>query len=134
MTKYVSIKILRVALGIFFLLLGIMGVIPGVQESVFSLNDRRVGIEVIFGIVEIVCGILLIGGLFTVMKKKTISKAVLVVLIFWALRIAATKFIWGINLSSRGVVFEPSFAAWILVLSCEMVIAAALYVVYLVYE
>jgi hypothetical protein len=129
----ISIKLLRVALGLFFLVLGIIGVIPRLQESVFTLNDTY-GLEIIFGVVELICGIVLIAGLFPFVRKRMVSIASLVVLGFWLLRILLSKFIWGLSIGNSGVFFQPVFSTWILVLSTELVIAAALYIVYRAYE
>lgn len=129
----ISIKLLRVTLGLFFLVLGIIGVIPRLQESVFTLNDIY-GLEVIFGVVELICGIVLIAGLFPFVRKRMVSIASLVVLGFWLLRILLSKFVWGLSIGNSGVLFHPVFSTWILVLSTELVIAAALYIVYRAYE
>lgn len=129
----ISIKMLRLSLGLFFLVLGIIGVIPQVQESVFSLNDNF-GLEVIFGVVELVCGVILLAGLFTFTKKKTVAIASAVVIFFWILRIVLSKFVWGLSVGGSGIVFHPGFPAWILVLGVELVIAAALFLIYRAYE
>jgi hypothetical protein len=129
----ISVKLLRVSLGIFFLVLGIIGVIPRLQESVFTLNDTY-GLEIIFGVVELICGIVLIAGLFPFVRKRMVSIASLVILGFWLLRILLSKFVWGLSIGNSGVFFHPVFSTWILVLSTELVIAAALYIVYRAYE
>jgi len=129
----ISIKLLRVTLGLFFLVLGIIGVIPRLQESVFTLNDTY-GLEIIFGIVELVCGIVLLSGLFPFVRKKMVSSASLVVLGFWLIRIILSKFVWGLSIGNGGIIFHPVFSVWILVLSTELVIAAALYIVYRAYD
>ncbi len=133
MAKYLSVKVLRVSLGAFFIILGIIGVIPQVQESVFSLNDTH-GLEIIFGIVEIICGLLLMAGLFTFPRRKAVSLACLATLGIWLLRIFLARFVWGLKIGNSGIIFIPQFSTWILVLSCQLVIAAALYVLYRVYD
>jgi hypothetical protein len=129
----VSVKILRLSLGLFFIVLGLIGVIPQLQESVFTLNDNY-NLEIIFGAVELICGIIMIVGLITFARKKAISTASIVVFIFWVLRIILSKFVWGLAIGNNGIHFHPVFSVWILVLSAELVIAAALYVVYQAYE
>ena len=129
----VSIKILRLALGLFFIVLGIIGVLPQLQESVFTLNDNH-NLEVVFGIVELVCGIIMMAGLATFRKKRPIAIATIVVLFFWAVRIVLSKLVWGLAAGNSGIHFRPDFSFWLLVLSAELVIAAALFVVYRAYE
>lgn len=129
----VSVRILRLSLGLFFIVLGIIGVIPQLQESVFTLNDNY-NLEIIFGVVELICGIIMIVGLITFARKKAISTASIVVFFFWILRIILSKFVWGLSFGNHGILFKPVFSVWILVLSVELVIAAALYVVYQAYD
>lgn len=129
MKNKTEITVLRVALSVFFIVLGVIGVIPRLQESVFSLNDN-LGLEIFFGIIEIVCGLILLAGLFSLMKKKVISLALMVILCFWLLRVFLSKLLWGLSFSNHGLIFRPSFSVWLLVLSAEIVIAAALYGVY----
>ncbi len=129
----VSVKILRLSLGLLFIVLGLIGVIPQLQESVFTLNDNY-NLEIIFGAVELICGIIMIVGLITFARKKAIATASIVVFFFWILRIILSKFVWGLTIGNSGIHFHPVFSVWILVLTVELVIAAALYVVYQAYE
>ncbi|OHD63238.1 MAG: hypothetical protein A2176_11680 [Spirochaetes bacterium RBG_13_51_14] len=131
--KIIPVKLLRLSLGFFFLILGVIGVIPRLQESIFTLNDN-LGLEIIFGVVELVCGLVLVAGLFTFIRKKAISIASLVVLVFWTVRIILSKFVWGLSIGNSGVIFHPVFSTWLLVLSAELIIAAALFIMYRAYE
>ena len=60
------IRILRLCLGAFFIILGICGIFPELHESIFELSGgyRYYTLEVIFGVVEILCGLLLVLGFF----------------------------------------------------------------------
>ncbi len=129
----ISVKLLRLSLGLFFIILGIIGVIPRLQESIFSLNDNY-SLEILFGVVELVCGMLIILGLFTYLRKRAIAIASAVVLCFWIMRIVLSKFVWGLSIGNSGIFFHPSFSVWIIVLGVELVIAASLFVVYRAYE
>ena len=129
MKNKTEITVLSVALSFFFIVLGVIGVIPRLQESVFSLNDN-LGLEIFFGIIEIVCGLILLAGLFSLMKKKVISLALVVILCFWVLRVFLSKLLWGLSFSNHGLLFRPSFSVWLLVFTAEIVIAAALFAVY----
>lgn len=124
-----DITAMRIALAVFFIVLGVIGVIPRLQESVFSLNDN-LGLEIFFGIIEIICGLILAAGLFSLMKKKVISLALLVILCFWLLRLFLSKLLWGLSFSNHGLLFRPSFSVWLLVFTAEIVIATAIYAVY----
>ncbi|MBN1534376.1 MAG: hypothetical protein JXA20_17010 [Spirochaetes bacterium] len=133
MKKRNEIVILRFVLGLFFIVLGVIGVIPRLQESVFSLNDN-LGLEIFFGLIELLCGLIFIAGLFSFMRRRVVSITSLVVLAFWLLRILLSKFVWGLSISNHGLLFRPTFSAWLLVLCAELVIGAAIYTIYRNYE
>jgi hypothetical protein len=120
---------LRITLGLFFIVLGIIGVIPRVQESVFSLNEN-LGLDIFFGLIELVCGIMFIPGIFFFMRRMVVSITSLVVRCFWTLRIILSKFLWGLSSANHRLILGPSFSVWLLVLCAEMVIGAAIYSVY----
>ncbi len=125
-----SIKLLRIAAALFFILLGLAGLLPHVEESIFSLNNRNMTIEILFGVVELVAGVVLLLGLFSYNGVRLLHTASLVILIFWIARIVLSKLIWsnpaGYNLSG---LFQ-----WFLVLSVEALVAAALWVLVQAYH
>jgi hypothetical protein len=118
----------KISIGIFFILIGLMGVLPTVQESVFSLTDQYLYLEAIFGVVEIACGAFILASIFTFFTKKIKYTMSMTILIFWAARIILTKIVWGFALTGNGIWFKPDFATWLLVLSCELIIASCLWV------
>ncbi|HOF01518.1 MAG TPA: hypothetical protein PK385_04470 [Spirochaetota bacterium] len=125
-----SVKVLRVILGIFFIFLGIAGVSPDIGEgSFFQLSRNHNDLEVIFGIVEIICGALLLLGLFLFLGTNVVKFAGVVVLIFWMIRIILTRFVWGINFISNGNINVINMLEWFLYLSCELLIFTAIWIV-----
>ena len=134
MRRRVSVTALRFALAAFFIVLGVEGVLPTIQESVFSLSDKNLELEIAFGVVEIICGVLLLLGLFTRKGSSTVRIASLLVFLLWLARIVFTKIVWGVAVSGGSIQFSPSFPSWIMVIAAELVIAAALLVVHRAYE
>jgi hypothetical protein len=126
--KFSPTLAVKISIGIFFVLIGLMGVLPTVQESVFSLTDQYLYLEVIFGVVEIACGAFILASIFTFFTKKFKYTMSMIILVFWGARIILTKLVWGFRLTAAGIMFLPDFATWILVLSCELIIAACLWV------
>jgi hypothetical protein len=116
-----SIRLLRITLGVFFIILGILGCMVHTDEGPFSIYNSKsmIWIEVVFGIFEIIC-----GGI----------KAGFVTLIFWLVRIFLTKFVWGFHMTDNGFWFYPAFPLWILMFACELMIACAILVVVKRYE
>jgi hypothetical protein len=123
-----SLNLLRISIAVFFVLLGFYGILPTLDESVFSLIPGQGWgpLEVVFGCVELVCGVLIILSLFTFMPKKTKVIVSLIIFITWCARVIISKLVFSFV---NGWFFQ-SFAVWLLVLSAELVIAAALWIFY----
>jgi len=125
-----SVKLLRITLGLFFLFLGIAGVSPDIGEGAFfELSKGHNSLEILFGVIEIICGVLLLLGLFLSFNYRAIYLGGLIVFIFWIARIVLTRFIWGLNFISKSNLNFPLFFVWLLYFSCELTIAAAIWVV-----
>ncbi|MBN2443125.1 MAG: hypothetical protein JXJ04_17325 [Spirochaetales bacterium] len=130
--KINSLFLLRITLAIFFIILGICGMSKTIDESVFSLGQGKIlPLEIAFGLIEIISGIVLFLGIFIPTAKKYTSLSTLVILIIWIVRIIITRFVYGlgwINGSFTG------FMVWLLILSVELFIAAAIFVIYKRYD
>jgi hypothetical protein len=123
-----SLDLLKISIGIFFCLLGLYGILPTVEESVFSLakGSGWGALEIIFGCVELICGVLIIVSMFTFLPKRTKVVSSLLIFIFWSARVIISKFIF--ELSSANPFYD--FSQWLLVLSAQLVIAASLWIFY----
>jgi cell division protein FtsW (lipid II flippase) len=131
-----SLNLLRISIGIFFVLLGLFGILPMIEESVFSLLPEGWNIipEIIFGCVELVCGVIILLSLFTFLPKKTKQISSLLILIFWCARVVISKIFFGVVINGAGIWFIPDFGQWLLVLSAQLVIAASLWIFYRTYD
>jgi hypothetical protein len=118
---------LQIGIGIFFFILGLFGLLPNVQESIFSLSDTNLALEVIFGILEIACSMILVLGLFMYSKRSLLSKASLIILVFWALRIFISKFVFGFAMSGGMMYFDGGFPQWILSLIVELILLIVIF-------
>jgi len=131
-----TIKVLRIALGLFFVVLGVLGIMTNVDESIFRLTNSNLTLEIIFGIVEVVCGLLILLGIFAFSSFKAISFGGTIVFLFWLVRIVLTKFVWCFYMTKNSLSFRflPDFPTWLLTLTVELVIAGALLVVIKKYD
>jgi hypothetical protein len=120
---------LQLSVACFFLILGICGIFPNVQESIFSLSDRNLGVEVIFGILELICALILFIGLFTHVIRKWMSLASLLIFIFWIITIVYTQFFIKLGLGAGAIVFYPSIMEWILNLTLELVVLVSIWTI-----
>jgi hypothetical protein len=119
-----SIKILRIFVAIFFLVLGVTGILTNVDESIFSLNNSNLTLEIVFGVIEILCGLVILLNLFSRKNYRGVSNASLIVLLFWIARIILSKFIWG----SVPAIDSPRIYSWALDVLTGLVIAASVFV------
>ncbi|MBN1649534.1 MAG: hypothetical protein JW874_15955 [Spirochaetales bacterium] len=120
-------NLIKFSLGIFFLILGILGIVPSLEEGGFSLNNKMLSLEVIFGVVELICGLFIIVSMFMVFTRKLKYRVAWIILVFWLARIFLSKIVWGFRVVSKGIMIYPNLSTWLLVLSCELVIAACLW-------
>lgn len=124
-----SSNFLVLSLGIFFIVLGLAGVFDNIDESIFSLGARYSNLEVIFGIAEIICGLFLLIGFFAMSHTRAVFWGGFIVLIFWIVRIFITKFANGLTFIHNDTLSFTRLVSWLLVLSCELIIASALLLV-----
>lgn len=126
--KINSLLLLRITLAVFFIILGICGISTSIDESVFTMGDGKIlPLEIAFGIVEIVCGIVLFLGMFFPTARKYTSLSTLFILVIWIIRIVITRFVYGLSWIKGSF---SSFMVWLLILSVELFIAAAILVLH----
>lgn len=121
------LNMIRFSLGLFFIILGVLGIVRTVEESVFTLNNHYPTLEIVFGIVELICGLFLILGKITPLTRAVKQKVSVIIFFFWAARVILSKIVWGIVIGNSGFYFKPSLSTWLLVLSCELIIASCLW-------
>lgn len=121
------IRILRLCLGAFFIVLGICGIFWEMHESIFELSGSYRPLEIIFGIVEIFCGLLLVVGFFVFRDSQPVYWGAFILLIAWIARIVLSRFILVHRLNMFMTI--AGFFQWLLSFTCELIIGAALLVI-----
>jgi hypothetical protein len=124
-----SVKTLQAIVGIFFLLLGIMGIMTDIDEGVFGISNRHIGFEVVFGVIELICGIIMIAGLFARLQRRSLYRASMVVFVLWIVRIVFSRIVWGPPQNNLASVLN-----WFLVISVEAIIAASIWLLATTYQ
>lgn len=128
-TKAVSTTLLRLALGAFFIVLGILNLSQTMNEGIFSLTprDNLQWLEIGFGVVELICGAFFVASAFLYLAEKTMYRSTLVILISWLTYLVLQRFFLGNFFLPEGARFVwATFGNWILILFNELVIAAVL--------
>ncbi len=117
----------QIALGAFFVVLGIVGIIPQSGEGMFSLSPGRTTLEIVFGVVEALAGAFFLVDAVSRVSRKTTRLVLLSIMALWALRVVISEFVNGIVLRSDGISFRPNFWFWLLALSVDFLVAAILW-------
>ncbi len=103
-----SVKLFQSIIGAFFIILGITGILPGVNEGVFSINNHRPDIEIVFSFV----------------RRATLYRSGMAVLVLWMARIIFSRLVWGLPSSGS----TASILNWLLVLSVELIVASGIWI------
>ncbi len=117
----------QIALGAFFVVLGIVGIIPQSGEGMFSLSPGRTTLEIVFGVVEALAGAFFLFDAVSRVSRKTTRLVLLSIMALWALRVVISEFVNGIVLRSDGISFRPNFWFWLLALTVDFLVAAILW-------
>lgn len=126
-SEFNSRSLLQLGLGVFFFIIGLFGILPSVQESIFSLTDSNLPLELVFGLIEMGCGIILLTGLFLYGQRKLLALAALIVFIFWAARIFISQFVFGFAMKNGAFYFYGGFEQWLITLIVELIILISIW-------
>ncbi len=96
-TKIDGNLILRILVGLLFICIGIEGLMGDTSNGLFDVLNNEV-LQIVFGILLLVCGILLIVPSFLKGINKTYVKwSMVAVLVVWILTIIVTDFVEGLK-------------------------------------
>lgn len=119
-TKLNGDLILRILVGLLFICIGIQGLLGNTNNGLFQVLDNEV-LEIILGILLLLCGILLIIPSFLKGINKTYVKwSMVAVLVIWVLTIIMTDFVDGLRSVNGDEWFTwlEDLATHLLVLAC----------------
>lgn len=115
---------LQLALGVFFLMLGIMGL--GNYNSSLSEVARFFGrddtLRIVMSVVELVMGVILVLGLFMSVSADITKVFTFVLFVLWALYMV-------LNLFLNKSFLEPSTVVWLYNLAWHSIILVSIWVV-----
>jgi len=120
--------LLQAAVGLFFLLLGLQGImhynsdIGGLGRAFAkAFGGRGSYINIAIFVMELVSGIIMLGGLFVPMKNSTLMTASLAVFVFWALKIVYFFFVNNF--------LQPDLLVWLQRLSLDCVVLMSVWII-----
>lgn len=128
MAKTSSFSIVRLMTGIFFLMLGIIGL--GIIKGDLGMFEFKAPkdfdwLPTVFAVVNMVCGIFLILWCFGIIPSNILSMGTLAITICWAAQIVLTKIVWGMKFNN-GVTIKGDMSEWLLALVAELLVLAIL--------
>ena len=96
-TKLNGDLILRILVGLLFICIGIEGLLGDTSNGLFDVLDNEV-LQIVFGVLLLLCGILLIVPSFLKGINTTYVKwSMVAVLVVWILTIIVTDFVEGLK-------------------------------------
>lgn len=123
------ISYLRLFSGLLFVALGVFSII-GIEKSSLVVGQDIPGVEIVFGIIELIGGLALIVGVFTSFRIPYIHVIGIVLFYVWLIKIL-------LNILSLAVPGFPStsgvtldLVGWIGSFIFQVLIASSLYVLY----
>ena len=112
--------LLRILVGLLFICIGVQGLLGNTSNGLFRALDNEV-LEIILGILLLICGVLLIIPSFLKgINSVYVKWSMIAILIVWVLAIIMTDFVYGL----KGVNGEEwftwleDFVTLLLVLAC----------------
>lgn len=119
-TKIDGNLILRILVGLLFICIGIEGLLGDTSNGLFDVLDNEV-LQIVFGVLLLLCGILLIVPSFLKGINTTYVKwSMVAVLVVWILTIIVTDFVEGLKgvNGDEWVYWLEELVTHLLVLAC----------------
>lgn len=91
---------LQLFVGVFFLFLGILGILPNLEEGFFSITQggSLQFVEVLIGVVEVAIGVILFLGLFQFLTVSLLTQTTFWAFVLWAVRLALSQVVFKLGL------------------------------------
>jgi uncharacterized membrane protein YphA (DoxX/SURF4 family) len=122
-TQSIAIFLLRISLGVFFLVLGIQGLMMHTSRTseIFRWFGRNDTLSIIVSVIQVLAGSLLIIGLFVPVGSGIFRLLSLGVLILWGVYMVMTLFLKNF--------LQPDTLSWLYKTSWSCIILTSLWIV-----
>jgi len=120
---------LQLVSGLFFVFLGILGILSGQEESFFSLTTggNLQFVELVVGVVELSIGVILLLGLFKFLTKAILLQTTFWAFVLWIVRIAISQVVFKLGLAEGVIRLTGMNFNWWLQTLLMLVLAANLW-------
>lgn len=112
--------LLRILVGLLFICIGVQGLLGNTSNGLFRALDNEV-LEIILGILLLICGVLLIIPSFLKgINSVYVKWSMIAILIVWVLAIIMTDFVYGLKgvNGEEWFIWLEDFVTHLLVLAC----------------
>lgn len=122
------ISYLRLIIGLFFVAIGVFAII-GMQNNSMAVGQDIVGVQIVFGVVEVLGGLALLIGVFTSFRIAYIQLLSVILFFAWLLKIILNVLSLAVPgfPSDSGVALDAT--GWIVSFALQLSILSGLYVV-----
>jgi len=132
-----SLFFLQLAIAIFFLILGVQGIISNMsQNSGFAREVARFfnaenpavqKTELVMGIISLIAGLLLLLGLFRFGDSRLVTASSVLIFLFWLTRLVIVRFMTELVIRNGNISFIPDFSTWLLAVSTDVIILCSIW-------
>lgn len=121
------IAYLRLFIGIFFVVIGVLAII-GLQHDSMAVGQDIAGVQIVFGIIEVLGGLALIVGVFTSFRIAPVYVMSMILFWVWAVKILLNviSLIIPTFPSNSGVALDAG--GWIVSFTLQVTVLSALFV------
>ncbi len=121
------ISYLRLIIGLFFVAIGVFAII-GMQQNSMAVGQDILGVQIVFGVIEVLGGLSLVIGVFTSFRIAYIHVLNIVLLFLWAIKIILNVVSLAVPgfPSDSGVTLDAT--GWIVSFSLQLLVLSGLYV------
>ena len=124
-----SLLILQLALALFFFLLGLSGIVNYSSDAqqfgrnvVAAFGGQNDVVGIVISILLLISGVVLLAGPFLKGMGSMLKLATLVIVVIWLVRIVILFFVNDI--------FEPDFLTWLQLLSLDVTVLVAAWLIH----
>lgn len=134
-----SIFFLQLAVALFFLILGIQGIVNNISQNTgfarevarfFNAEDPAVHqTQLVMGIISLVAGLLLLLGLFRFGDSRLVVISSVLIFLFWMVRFVMIRFMSELVIKNGNISFLPDFSTWLLAVSMDIIILCSIWTI-----
>lgn len=120
---------MQLVVGLFFVFLGVLGILPQYEEGFFSLTSGGglQVVEIVIGVIEVAIGAILVLGLFQFLSLRLLASVTFWAWVFWLARLVLSQVVIKLGLVGGVIVLTNMTFTWWLETLLMLIVAANLW-------